>query len=465
MSAVDPSRPVSAASSEGGDSPRTLKRRIILEGLGIFAVAMAVRVLFFTVQLIHGPTPWSHAAPFWQDEMGYISLNLAQGRGFSSPFGVGTTPTAWVCPLVPLLWSLVIKCMGEASGYTARILVYLNTIPSACCVVAYWLIARHVLRKSPAQSRTSLLVAAALCFSPVALYALAFPWYFAWQEVGTALLVLAGMRWIDHPGLKTAMPLAIVGGILPIINVTPAPIFAVALLLPLFQDRKNWRRLLRPAILGASVAFVLVLPWMIRDAVVMHAIIPLRSIGGYELWEGNNPVGCVRETAISRHPLYEPEELPRYEALGEAGYSSQGFYDAVAYIRTHPRETMLRIVERAYVLWLSDAFDQWSWDATKYWQKGRAAIDQALASALMAWGTMIALVWAIASKRLKNLPYKALFVSVLIILPFPYYFTLADDSYSGILRSWELVLIVLAFSAGFRAKAEASAPAQDDASV
>ena len=50
------------------------------------------------------------------------------------------------------------------------------------------------------------------------------------------------MRWIDRPNLKTAAALGMMGGILALINVTPLPIFAVALLLPILQNRQGQRR-------------------------------------------------------------------------------------------------------------------------------------------------------------------------------------------------------------------------------
>ena len=113
---------------------------------------------------------------------------------------------------------------------------------------------------------------------------------------------------------------------------------------------------------------------------------------------------------------------------------------------------MGRIGERAYVMWLTDVMDAWSWDGSKYWNDGRAAMDRALASTVAAWGTVILVIWALLSGRLAALPYKQLFASIFFFLPFPYYFTLAEDDYSQILRSWLLLLAILAFSAGFRAR-------------
>lgn len=426
------------------------KRIVVSTGLVIFLAALAIRVLFFSIQVSHLPAAWSRTSPIWHDEMSDIAVNLAQGRGYSSPFGPGSTPTAWVCPLIPLLWALVIRLVGSASGFAGMIIAYISTIPAACCVVMYWLIARRLLRGRPGMHRASLLLAAILCVWPDMLYRLDYPWYFAWQGLATAAMVLLGMQWIDKPSLKSVVPVGIVAGILALINVTPMPVFPLILLLPILQDRQSWRRNLSYACAGAGLALVIVLPWMVRNAVALHAFVPLRSNAGYQLWEGNNPDGCIRETGSSRHPLNQPEELQRYQRLGEVGYCRQGFHDAFLYMRAHPAETAIRIAQRAYVMWLTDTFDQWSWYGIPYWKQGHSATDRALASTIAAWALVILMIWALLSKRLAELPYKWVFAGLLFFLPFPYYFTLAEDDYSQILRSWLLLLVVLAFSGSFR---------------
>ena len=437
---------VSVVADSAPDSEASSKRRAIYCALLIFMAALAVRVLFFSIQSMHFPAAWSRTAPFWHDEMGDIAVNLAYGRGYSSPFGPGTTPTAWLCPLIPFLWALIIRCVGGATGHTALIIAYVGTIPSACCAVVYWLIARHILRGRPQMQRASLLVAAFFCFWPDALYRLDYPWYFAWQELATAAMVLLGMKWIDRPSLKSVMPLGVVAGILALINVTPMPVFPVLLLLPMLQNREAWKRTLSYASAGAFLALLITLPWIVRNALALHAFVPLRSNAGYQLWEGNNPDGCIRETGTSRHPINQVEELQRYRRLGEAGYNRQGFHDAIFYMRFHPAQTAIRIGQRAYVMWLTDTLDQWSWNGTPYWKQGPSAVDRAMASTVPAWTLVILMIWAFLSKRLTALPYKWVFISLLFFLPFPYYFTLAEDDYSQILRSWLLLLVILAFS-------------------
>lgn len=442
VSAVADSTPYSEASS---------KRRAIWGVLLIFTAALAVRVLFFRHQAMHFPAAWSRTAPMWHDEMSDIAVNLAQGRGYSSPFGPGTTPTAWLCPLIPLLWALIIRCVGSATGHTALIIAYIGTIPSACCVVVYWLIARHLLRGKPQMHRASLMVAAIFCLWPDALYRLDYPWYFAWQELATGAMILLGMKWIDRPSLKSVVPLGAVAGILALINVTPLPVFPILLLLPVLQNREARKRILGYASVGATLALLITLPWIVRNAVVLHTFVPFRSNAGYQLWEGNNPVVSIRETGMSRHPLNQAEELQRYKRLGEVGYNREGFHDAFIYMRAHPGHTAIRTAQRAYVMWLTDVLDQWSWNGTPYWkQQHLSAIDRALASTLAALGLVILMIWAGLSKRFAALPYKWIFISLLFFLPFPYYFTLAEDDYSQILRSWLLLLVILAFSGSFR---------------
>lgn len=431
--------------------PSHARRRLLLQALLIFALALAVRLIFFTLEVIHYPQPWSRSAPFGQAEMGSIAVNLAAGRGFSSPFGPGSTPTAWLCPLIPSLWALIIKFAGSASGFTARLAISIGAIPSAAAVVVYWLIALHLLRGRPAWRRASLLVIAFFTFWPESLYGIRDGWYYPWQELGTALVVLLGMRWIDRPRLKTLIPLALAGGTLALINVTPMPIFAVILFWPAIQNRPARRRMLGLGALGGGLALLIVSPWMIRDALVFHAFMPLRSVSGYQLFAGNNPEGNIRDCSTERHPLYEQEEMHRYQALGELAYSRDDMRIAKAYMRAHPLLTLRRVGERAYVIWFGDALDHWSWDGhTRYWQQGAAAIGRTLSSVLAAWGLTLLLLWAIASRRFANLSYKQLYFAIIFLIPLPFYLTIADYNYTALLRSWLLLLVLLAFSGAFR---------------
>lgn len=448
-----PAHPTAKAASVVARSVES-RRSVVVKAALIFTLALAVRVAFFTVQVIHSPAGWSSSVLFKEDEMDQIAFNLAAGKGFSSPFAPGSTPTAWVCPLVPCLWAFVIWCVGSPSGFAHLLICYTGTVPSAACVAVYWLIVRHMLRGSPALKRTAMLTAMIFCLWPESLYVLDVPWYMPWQELATAVMVWLGMKWIDLPSLRSVVPVGIAAGILSLINVTPLPIFALILLLPLFEDRARWKAILGYATAGTAVALLVALPWVVRNAVVLHAVVPMRANGGFQFWEGNNPQGCVRENASSLHPANIPAERKLYQALGEVAYSQQRFHEALVYIRAHPREALVRTAERAYVVWLTDVFDTWRWDSKtpRWWNEPRPAIMKTLSSLLAAWALLTLMIWAVLSKRLEAIPYKWLYFGIVFFLPFPYYFTLADNRYTEILRSWLLLLAILAFSAGFRRK-------------
>lgn len=413
----------------------------------IFAAALAIRVGYFTMQVVHSPEPWSRVHPFQQGEMGHVAVNLYEGRGFSSPFSNGDAPTAWVCPFIPFLWAVVMHVVHGASGFTVRVLVYINAIISALSVMTFWLVARHVCSKGTGCSRTtSVLVAAGFTFWPESIFQLTSLWYYAWQELGTALMVLLAMRWIDRPSAKTVAPFAIVSGLLALINVTPMPIFAVALLISVLSARLDRRRTVAHAALGGTLAFLIVLPWFVHDAREFHRFIPLRSVGDYSLYEGNNPNATPRETARTQHPAQLGTEFRAYQKLGEAEFLRERVDQARHYMWTHRFTTVVRVAERIYVMWFTDIFDEWSWDGTKWWNRDIREKIKTLVVLLSAWGTSLTFAWALVSKRLRNLPYKELFASILFFLPLPFYFTFAGEEYSQDVRLWLLLLIILAFS-------------------
>src|SRR5271155_3300550 len=59
-------------------------------------------------------------------ETGSIARSLAEGHGFSSPFGVPTGPTAWIAPLYPFLCSIVFRIFGIFSDMSGFVILLIN---------------------------------------------------------------------------------------------------------------------------------------------------------------------------------------------------------------------------------------------------------------------------------------------------------------------------------------------------
>ncbi len=397
---------------------------------------MAARLLYLLVFIWMRPKIWGVAGfDFW--EIGNIAINLFHGRGFSSPFFAGNQPTAWMCPFVPALWAAVMKLLGQASGRTYRVLVVLQIVPSALSVSFYWLVARYLTRRVPGlPSYTAAFVGLLFCLWPESLMRFTRIWYFAWQELIVAALIYAGLWWCDEPSPYSGSTLGALGGLTALINVTPVPIFVVALVTPLFENKHPRARILRAATLCGIVAAIIVGPWLVRNALRFGHFVPLRSNAGFELFQGNNPNGAICQQSDSEHPLQDPRELALYKALGEIGYVRYSRDRAFQYIETHPSETALRIAERIYVAWCTDISGRWPGQPGKPWWNGGHGFVIALVALLSAVIPLSIVAFGLVTGRLRGLPHPILFASVFVFLPLPHYFTIANEVYTQTLRSW-----------------------------
>jgi hypothetical protein len=417
--------------------------RPVIATLRVFAAALAVRLLY---PLAHAIFRAQHipANTFAFAEIGNIALNIFHGRGFSSPFSQGNVPTAWECPLIPYLWAAVMRLQGEASERTYRALVLLQTIPTALSVSLYWLVARYVTRRSPAlPSYTPVAAALVFCFWPESLLRIPEIWYYPWQELAIAALVCAALWWCDDPNRRSGAALGAAAGILALINVTPLPVYAVALMEPFISRRAPRRAMLGAALLSAAVAGSIVAPWLIRNAVELHAFVPVRSNGWYELFQGNNPHGCIREQATSLHPALDAHEAALYKSLGEIGYVRFCRGRALGYMRAHPARTAWRAAERFYVVWCTDIFDRWPWDAQERLERTAFTWIRNITITCSAVVPLVIVIYGLFSGRLRELPHPLLFLSVFLFMPLPHYFTLADHEYLQTMRIWLAFLAII----------------------
>jgi hypothetical protein len=113
----------------------------------------------------------------------------------------------------------------------------------------------------------------------------------------------------------------------------PLPILAL-----LLSDRgKMWRQVVVLAMLTSLV----IVPWTIRNYMVFHELIPIRSDGLAEVYFAN----CGFRT----HPLGASME---YQSLGEAAFTAQTGQAAIEYVRTHRMAFARDSLRRAMWFWI-----------------------------------------------------------------------------------------------------------------
>lgn len=388
-------------------------------------------------------------------ELGQIASNLAEGRGYSSPFSAGIQPTAWVAPLVPMVWALVFKLLGVFSWASLVCLGVLQCLASAGACGFYYLILRRLARQTEnglpfwVRGGLGLLMIWPLCLKAAATY-----WYFPWQECAVAALYWTSLKWLDYPAWRSALWLGVCAGVAALINPVPLVLLMGTWLL-------SWRRSLEPSPsppariilqwgLIVGVAGVCMAPWMIRNAVVFGAFVPLRSSLGVELLQGNNPDGAIIQTAHSLHPAVRVEERGKFLSMGERAYNQAALKAALGYIQTHPGMTMKRTLQRAYAFWCSDVRGDWPWQPQVQSPRRWVGVAKNTIKAGIWIGPVLSLIWVMGTGRFKAVPYWGLFVTLFVCLPLPYYITHVSPMYAYALQPYMIILCAAGLRSGRR---------------
>jgi hypothetical protein len=166
------------------------------------------------------------------------------------------------------------------------------------------------------------------------------------------------------------------------------------------------------------LAFMLVFAaWPMRNLVVMHVSVPLRSNFGYELWMGNHP-GGDGDFVESMNPMTNPNERERFVSEGEIAFMREKDAYAKTYIRSHPAEFAKLTLHRAGRFWTGTA-------------NGGPALTAPL--------VILALPGLAFMRKRKRI--LLLFAVPLCIFPLPYYITHPDVRFQYVI---DPVLAILA---------------------
>lgn len=137
----------------------------------------------------------------------------------------------------------------------------------------------------------------------------------------------------------TALTRATVLAVLPIIFVS------------LWLRSKNsiWREAIKPFILVVLAAFLVVLPWTVRNYLVHREFILISSNGGLNFWIGNN------EKATGEYAFpsgTDPELFTRSLSLSEAQMDRLYYREAFGFIHDHPRQFLGLLTRKTLYFWL-----------------------------------------------------------------------------------------------------------------
>jgi hypothetical protein len=95
-----------------------------------------------------------------------------------------------------------------------------------------------------------------------------------------------------------------------------------------------------------------VLPWTVRNALVFHKFIPVRTMFGINLWQGNNPQATGTDLLPDGRPMYvlTPPEYTQSQ-IPEPERDAIMVKLAKEFIISHPGETVRLFLKKSYYFW------------------------------------------------------------------------------------------------------------------
>jgi Dolichyl-phosphate-mannose-protein mannosyltransferase len=379
----------------------------------VFLIALVIRLVFLWI-----PPSRTHAfnldGPPLGLEASNIAYSLAAHQGFASPFlGMSgpTGPTAWLTPVFPWLLSVIVRIFGPHTYASLLAVLILNESLSAATCLPLFYLARKVGGDGLASLTAWLwaILPLAVCVPYWAV------WYIPLSALLLAVLILAtlAVRLSNQP--SGWFGYGLLWGAQLMTNPSFATMIPFVFLWLGWELRKQRRPWLRLPVYAAIGLILTCTPWTVRNFVVFHTFVPLRSNFGLELWRFNNP-------AAGLHPTNSSDELAKYSQMGEIAYMKEKKTKAIQFIRAHPGEFLYACKKRILYFWI----------------RGR---KDGPFLAYTNLGFVMLLPLGLFFMARKNLSHFMLFAMFPIIFPLIYYVTLASVTYR---HAIEPILTVIA---------------------
>ncbi|MGB6430180.1 MAG: hypothetical protein WBF06_06315 [Candidatus Acidiferrales bacterium] len=431
---------------------KTILNRIVTSPGLIAVVAFAFRMGLLVHIRDVGPVAVRSNLPFGY-ELGAVAASIAAGHGFSSPLRwFATGPTAWFGPIYPYMTAGVFKLFGIYSYTSYLILETINAAFSALTCIPIFLAGKRSF---------GIVVGAGAAWAWVILpNAVMLPirwiWDTAFSALCMAVILYATLLLPDAPTLRNWARYGLLWGFAALLNASllaTMPFLGAWIILDLRRKREPWGR----GLAACALLFVLCLvPWTIRNALVFHKFIPVRSNFGLEFWLGNNP-GTADNTNGNQHPNDNLDEAKLYRGMGEPAYMALKQREGLDFLRSHPADAARLTFHRIVSTWLGEwdpIQDSWRWET----------VGVRTVQIYEVTFSLLALLGALLALRSGN-PEAPPYALILLSYPVVFYITHGSARYRHPMDPILTVLAVSALAYPFKLRhsaktAQASAAAQ-----
>ena len=339
-----PVRP-SPASLSAEPSPQSHWQSIVRSPGWMVLVAFVVRVAWIAIAHTYRVRTTDNNFGFgW--EVGRIAYSLANGMGFSSPFGGNTGPSAWTAPVYPWIASLAFRTFGSYSRASAFALLTFNSFFGALTCWTIYRTAKRIFNPTVA-------IWAGWVW---ALYPDTIYWAVRWiweTSLSAFLLSLLFMLTVEMEGDERPsswIGYGLLWGLEALTNTAALSFLPFAGCWLAYQLHRHGKRYLAPAIVSAAVFWMAIMPWLIRDYRVMGHFVLVRDNAGNELRLGNNPLS-EGQYVLALHPSQNALTLAKYQRMGEYAFCVDQGRLAKEWIAQHPGKFVVITLRRVWFFW------------------------------------------------------------------------------------------------------------------
>jgi hypothetical protein len=280
-------------------------------------------------------------------EMGRVGQAIAEGKGFSNPYGAQTGPTAWEPPIYPYLIGGVFKLFGIYSNTSAIALLTINSLFSALTCIPIFLIARQTMGE-----KVAVWSAWTWALLPYVMYwSVHWVWDTTLSPLLLSLIFLAALQLGESPASQQLwISFGILWGLTTLAN--PACLSFLPVCVLWVWSRRSSQG--RGSIFGMVLALVVMAgclsPWLVRNVATFGRFVFVRDDFGLQLRLGNGPYADGLLMAYLQ-PNLNVYEMERFRQLGELRYAEECKRQAFDFIREHPGRFALISLKRFVYYW------------------------------------------------------------------------------------------------------------------
>ncbi len=362
----------------------------------ITPVALALRVLVAVVVIKTSTPEWLFGQA---TELSCIAQSVLSGHGYGSPFCGNTGPSAFLAPGYPLFVAAVFRVFGVQTMQSAACIMLIQALLSTATVPVVMLIARRHFG-----SRAATVAGILVAINPWLIGLEAVLWETTYSILSLTAIVGFALLLRQAPTRGRWAAAFVVLGLAVAVNpslvLAGLTLYAAAHLLGPQRESTQW-------LLPLTLFFVFCSAWPVRNWRALHAVVPMRTNMGYEIWQGNHPGGNGFFQA-DLHPNVNRHEYRLYGRLGETAYMRQKSILANTWIERNPSRFAALTLKRIACFWLGIG-------------RKNSALLIATTAALSFAG-----IWSLIALFRRSWRLATLFAVPLLILPLPYYLAHPD---------------------------------------